>query len=216
MRFVWWFAAFVALPEAAAAHTPTAGIGGFYLGLSHPLLVPGVLLALLSLGLVVGQRGDAAFVPAWPAFASGAVAGVALTLVAGFLIEPNVPLLVLATVYGLFAASALPLPRSGAMAGAAAAGVLIGIAAAPDPGPLRATVITAGGALISAHLLFLFVVGVAMRVHETFTRAWVAVALRIAGSWIAAVAALMAALSAVPQGTALTLASPVGSVVGAS
>ena len=42
----------------ALAHMPFQGIGGFYGGLLHPVLVPAHALSLVALGLLIGQQSD--------------------------------------------------------------------------------------------------------------------------------------------------------------
>src|SRR5262249_51635723 len=42
--------------DAASAHAPFEGGGGFYGGVLHPLFVPAHLLAILGTGLLVGQQ----------------------------------------------------------------------------------------------------------------------------------------------------------------
>ena len=44
-------------PQLAHAHSPIEGIGDFYNGMLHPLLVPSHVLLLLALGLLRGQQG---------------------------------------------------------------------------------------------------------------------------------------------------------------
>ena len=53
-------------PGLAVAHSPMQGIGNFYGGILHPILVPSHLLALLSLGLLIGQSGVSAMRLAYP------------------------------------------------------------------------------------------------------------------------------------------------------
>jgi hydrogenase/urease accessory protein HupE len=49
-------AALLLATDPAHAHDVVAGVGGFYGGLLHPLLVPAHVLALTSLGLLIGQQ----------------------------------------------------------------------------------------------------------------------------------------------------------------
>ena len=50
-------AALLLFAPAAWAHSPIAGIGDFYNGALHPFVSPAHLIALLALGLWLGQRG---------------------------------------------------------------------------------------------------------------------------------------------------------------
>ena len=47
----------VAWPALAWAHSPVPGMGKFYSGMLHPVLAPAALIALVALGLLIGQRG---------------------------------------------------------------------------------------------------------------------------------------------------------------
>ena len=44
-------------PGVALAHGPMPGVGSFYGGLLHPVMVPSHLITLVALGLLIGQRG---------------------------------------------------------------------------------------------------------------------------------------------------------------
>ena len=48
----------LAMAEPALAHPPPLGIGGVFGGLLHPLFVPAHVLAILGLGLLVGQQAE--------------------------------------------------------------------------------------------------------------------------------------------------------------
>ena len=47
---------FALTAQPAMAHPPPLGIGGFAGGLLHPLFVPAHLLAVLALGMLIGQQ----------------------------------------------------------------------------------------------------------------------------------------------------------------
>ena len=53
-------AALVLSAQPALAHPPPLGIGGFPGGLLHPLFVPAHALAVLALGLLIGQQAAGA------------------------------------------------------------------------------------------------------------------------------------------------------------
>ena len=59
--------------DAARAHAPVPGLEGFPGGLLHPLLVPAHLLALLGLGLFIGQQRSRLSTALF--FAAGLLAG---------------------------------------------------------------------------------------------------------------------------------------------
>jgi len=185
----------IALPGAAWAHSPVPGIRGFYLGLAHPFTEPAVVLALLSLGLVLGQRGADAFRKAWLRFAISLVLGLAIAFTAKSVMEPYAFLLVITFLLGLFATSALPLPKTAAFAIGAPVGYFVAISSMPDPGPWRAVAFSVTGNVLGINLLLLFTTGSVLHLREEFDRWWLAIGFRVIGSWIAAISGLMIALT---------------------
>jgi hydrogenase/urease accessory protein HupE len=173
-------------PASAHAHLVNSGLGPFYDGVSHLALTPEDLLPAVALALLAGQRGagsgratllalPAAWLlggiggMAWPAATSAGWPGTVSLVVLGGLVaaEARVPpavVVVLAAVLGLFHGylngSAMVQARLGALG---LAGIVVTLAAA----------VTLGAALV-----------VAMRVP------WGRIAVRVAGSWIAAIGLL--------------------------
>ena len=74
-------------------------------------------------------------------------------------------------------------------------GILVGIASTPDPGPLRATLITLAGSFVGANLSVLYVAGGLDWVRQTYTQQWVQIGIRVVAAWIGAISVLMAALA---------------------
>ena len=73
------------VPQLVLAHSPMAGIGKFYGGMLHPLMVLSHALALMMFAMLVGQRGVRAMQFAYPAFIAALVTGLVL---AGFAVAP--------------------------------------------------------------------------------------------------------------------------------
>jgi hypothetical protein len=197
------FAAALALGMAAgsaAAHSPIAGIGIFYSGAAHPFISPAHLIALLALGLVVGQRGQRAggFEPLRAPLVVLAVAlaiGAALAAGAWFG-DPDTDrvLLLLAAAGALTAVAAWPAPLPLVLLLAAAVALSVMLASAPtgvDASALRTSL--AGTAVVG-----LAIVGYTAVMVAVAQRAWLVIATRVAGSWIAAAALLVLALSFAP------------------
>ena len=181
-------------PNTAWAHAPLPGIEGFYVGLVHPFTMPAELLALLGFSLLAGQHLPLAQ-KMWKAFALGNVVGLGLAVGAWITFDANLPLLVLTVVVGLYVASALSLPQIGARLGGAAIGFFVGAVSLADPGPLPAMAFTTLGALVGANMLFFFVAAGLLELQGKLKWPWLHIALRVAGSWIAAVSLLLAALT---------------------
>lgn len=189
------------MPGATWAHTPIPGIGIFYSGALHPFVSPAHLIALLVLGLAIGQRAQprggemADLGPALLTLLAAAVAGVALTA-SGVLGDPDTDrlLLVFAAVLGLTVAGAWRAPQVLLMVVGAAVVLAALVASAPggvDAGPRRISLAGTGAA---AALLVAYV-AVMVAVAR---RAWLHVAVRVFGSWLAAAAVLVLALSFAP------------------
>ena len=181
-------------PSHAWAHTSIPGLTGFYWGLLHPFTVPAQLLTLLATALVVQQqlpRGEDAlkgFVLA--CLAGGAVAAAGLTST-----SVELPLIAMAIVTGLLAASAIPLHTSVLWGLGLMAGLLTGVVSWPDPGSTNAMLFSASGAMFGALMVIVMVASTLEAVKHKVNWNWISIATRVVASWIAAVAILLGALS---------------------
>lgn len=176
--------------DTACAHVASAQAGAFYAGLLHPLTAPEHVLPILALGLLAGQRGLSegqgvllAFVVALAAGAGLAAPGTA----PGWIPPLNVGSLV---VIGGLVAAAWRLPTALLYALALLFGATHGYAngAALPPG-LSPPIFALG--LVAAALLM---AGYGLVVADALSRLkpnWPRVAVRVAGSWVAAVGILV-------------------------
>lgn len=182
--------AFATTPQLALAHAPIQGIGGFYGGLLHPLLVPAHLMALLALGLLAGQQQAQRRRIVLILFAAGLTAGLTAVL-AAFAFESAASVLyAFGAVTGILVALAVPLPLMISGALALATGLAIAIDSAPDEISISASIISLAGTGIGAYLLVMLVADVT----AAAAGAWQRIAVRVLGSWTAASAALVLAL----------------------
>ena len=174
----------------ALAHPPPLGIPGFFGGVLHPLFVPAHLMAILALGLLIGQQAGrwSRVVPA--EFVAALIAGlVALT----FGIAPrgaDVVILALAAVCGLLAALARSLPQLVGYVLAALTGFAVALDSPPDVISVREANLMLIGTGLGGTVLLIVVTEAAARL----TRHWQHIAVRVLGSWIAASAVLVLAL----------------------
>jgi urease accessory protein len=183
--------ALLLLPGVALAHSPIPGIGGFYNGLLHPLLVPAHLLALVALGLWLGQQ-------ALPRI-QDALLSFSLLLLAGLVLAAFAPpgggqtslLLSCALGLGLLVAAASPVPRYAAAAVAGVVALLVGLDSAPEAGGMRTRLIVLAGVGVGVHLLLLNVVALTSYAQKP----WLKVGVRVLGSWSAASALMVLALA---------------------
>jgi len=188
-------AACAALPASALAHSPIAGIGEFYGGILHPLLVLPHLLALLVFALLVGQRGVRAMRYSYPPVMLALVFGLAL---AGFEVQPALPtgtiLLSLALACGLLVALRRPPPELVLALLGAAIVLLIGMDSGVSGLSRQQTFGALCGCWLGAMLVLVLVAGVT----ELASRPWQHIAVRVLGSWTAASGALALALALRP------------------
>jgi hydrogenase/urease accessory protein HupE len=182
-------AAFVLFVQPALAHPPPLGIGGFPGGLIHPLFVPAHAMAVLALGLLIGQQA------AWTRLvAASFVVGMAVGL--GVMTLGVVPVwmneLVLggALIAGLLAALARPLPEALGCVLAVLLGFCIALDSPPEAISLTEANLMLIGTGLGASVLLIAVIAIAAR----FKARWTPIGVRVLGSWIAASAILVLVL----------------------
>jgi len=183
----------------AGAHSPIQGIGDFYNGALHPIVSPAHLLALLALGLLLGQDVQRAAAQARPgtrvelpflALLAALVLGLAGHRLAG---DPDTDLVLLALAVGLglSVAAAWAPPRWLQLVLTAATGLAVAVASGPTQLEGSARWIhllgTLGGAMLVSSYVAVMVAAARL--------AWLRIAVRVVGSWLAAAALLVLALS---------------------
>lgn len=181
------------MPELALAHTPFKGIGSFYNGLLHPLIVPGHVLLLLAAGFWFGQQG--LYRVRRPLQLS--VGAVTLGLVSAAF-SPGLPqgelwILGCAAGIGLLVAAAFRLPLALYAVVGIIAGFILGLDSAQDAYTGKERFLALLGSGIGIYFYSLYPLGLAEFCQH---RPWTQVGVRVAGSWIAASALLVLALAA--------------------
>jgi urease accessory protein len=173
----------------ASAHGSIQGIDHFSGGILHPLVEPTHLIALVALGLLLGQRGIARAEAALFAFAAGLVLGL---LCAGFgwTLDTDLPLLAIAMLSGILVAMSLVLPGFIYAAIAALIGAGIGVASNPEAYAASAMLAALGGAGIGAMLWLLNLVAIV----NMMKKPWLRILVRVVGSWASASSILVLAL----------------------
>jgi urease accessory protein len=184
-------AALLALTLAAAtpaqAHLMNSGFGPFYDGLAHPLLSPEDLLPAVAMALLAGLGGARAgrfvlaILPA--AWLAGMVAGWAIGL-------PGAPAWLIAVVtalLGALVAADLRLPLAVVIVVAAALGALHGYDNGRDLAATTGALVAILGIACSLFAIVSLLAGqvAVLQAH------WARLAVRISGSWIAAIGLLM-------------------------
>ena len=153
-----------------------------------PLAVPAHILALLALGLLIGQQRAVLLTSG--AFVAGLAAGLAAI---AFAVGPTPAidvLLAVTALAGALVALARPLPTLVAMALAAVGGIALGLDSPPETISVAAGRAMLVGTWVGAGLvLTLVATGVSY-----LTLWWQRLGARIVGSWVAASAILVLAL----------------------
>ena len=175
------------LPSAAHAHLVNSGLGPFYNGALHLLLSPGDLLAVLAVSLLAGQSGKAG--ARWAAivlplvWGAAALAGLGLgtAIEAGWL---GVALLVL---LGVLVAVGVRLPVWAMTCLSALAGLVHGLENGSAFAAAGSDGVVVAGTVATVLTLTLLIAALAVSLRSAWTR----MALRVGGSWIAAVGMLM-------------------------
>jgi len=181
------------VPAVAEAHTPIEGLGDFYNGMLHPVVVPAHLLALLGIGLLIGRQPQAALQPAALAFLAATTLGL-LGAGLGWSVNAETLLLAGAAISGLLLAWGSPLPGWLGTASGIALGFAIGTDSGQGITESQAVAAALTGTGVAVYLLFLY----ALAVSDTLRKyQWQQVAIRVAGSWIAASAIMVIALTVI-------------------
>ena len=187
----------VLCPTPALAHLVSARFGTFHAGVLHPITALEHLLPWLTLGLLAGlQDGERA---RWVllAFPLGLIAGVGLSLPPfGGGPLPGLDVLSL-TVLGVAVALAWRLPTPGL----ASLGTVLGLIHGYQNGPALADQGNVGLFVAGVATAGLVVVTLVAACAKTMSQkgAWGRVAVRAAGSWMAAVGLMMIGLQVLPR-----------------
>jgi len=183
-------AALLMATTSARAHDVASGVGGFYGGLLHPLLVPAHMLALVGLGLWIGQHASRPRAVLLGLFAASLAAGVIVIVSAFAVTGADDAILVVAAVAGLAAAIARPQWLLVSAPLSAIAGAAIALDSVPQEISMTATFLALAGSAVAAFLIVMMMADLTVY----WRRDWQRIAIRIAGSWIAASAILVLAL----------------------
>jgi urease accessory protein len=182
--------AVAATPGLAQAHLVATGMGPIYDGVTHFGLSPEDFLPVAGLALLAGLRGPgtarlllAVLPAAWLAGGIAALGGLALS---ASVLSAATAVMFLA-IGGLLAAN-IETPRTLAAALAAVLGLLRGLA---DLNGVAASLPHLGS--LAGMVACVFVVfAVAASLSLALTRAWMVIAVRVSGSWLAASGLLLA------------------------
>ncbi len=171
----------------ARAHLMNSGFGPFYDGLVHPFVTPIDLLVLIALALLAGLRGPACGRSVLFALPTAWLAGMAVGIVWTIPAVPMWTNAAVAVLLGLLVATDRPWPPMVVAALAVVIGIVYGAA---NGGELADREVRAAAAFGIACSLFVTVALLAAFV-VSLKPDWTRLAVRVAGSWVAAIGLLL-------------------------
>lgn len=184
----------VLAPRLAFAHVPFAGLNDLYNGLLHPVVVPAHLLLVAAAGLFLGKHGSRVVPPSFLLFCLFTFSGLVATIFyTGGIGERY--LLGVAAVIGLLIAANLRIPFLLCLIVAALIGFLLGLDSTQAVLVGKAKFFSLLGSGLGLCFLFLYPLSFADYFGD---RSWQKIGVRIVGSWVAASAILVLALSLTP------------------
>jgi len=188
VKSFWLFAVFALLPTVAHAHLVNSGLGPFYDGMLHLMLSPGDLLGLLAAALLAGLQGPRASrltVIVMPA--AWLLSGLVGLNMPASLQLPGLSVLSFAILGALVALDSKRLPEWAVAALAGLFGALHGLLNGSALAAIGAGTVSLLGIVTTVFVLTLIVASLVIPLQ----RAWTRIAVRVAGSWVAAVGMLM-------------------------
>jgi len=163
-------------------------IAAFAEGLLNPLFIPAHAMALIALGLLIGQQARRHMPLA--AFVVGLAAGSIAVAAAFASIYSGEAVFAVTAMAGLLVATAMPLPTAIILVVAAATGLAVAFDSAPEVFSVRMAIAMQLGTFVAASVYLAAVAAIA----GALTQSWQRVGMRIVGSWFAASAILVLAL----------------------
>jgi urease accessory protein len=176
------------IPTVADAH-PIKGVGDFYAGMLHPLTALDFLLPWIALALFAGQQGRRAALLTLGIFPLALISGAVLALVVplpAWVPEFN---LVMIPVLGLAVALALSFPKTVFVLLVTVVGLLHGLANGSEITATMSPWRFIPGLAAVALLVLAYGIGLVRSLEKPWTR----IAVRVAGSWIAAAGIMVCA-----------------------
>jgi hypothetical protein len=176
--------------DQALALTPIEALDDLYEGLLHPLLTPTHGLALIGLGLLIGQQPAGKRLPPLILFALALAVGlIALAFAVGETAANDILLMTVA-LSGALVAAAFPLPLLVSGPLAVATGAAIGLDSPPDVISYQEALVM----LIGTGLGGSIALGLVVQATARMARGWQRIGVRVLGSWTAASALLAIAV----------------------
>jgi urease accessory protein len=176
-------------PLPAFAH-PMQGVGDFYAGMLHPVITIETVLPLIALSLLAGQQRREAAIHLLAAFPAALIVGALLASLRDAPSSLGIVQLILTAGFGILVAFARPVPSWLLVALGAVLGVTAGWANAAELVGQGSRLRFIAGLAVVGLLLLVYGNGLV----RNLKREWTQIAVRVVGSWIAAVSILVLGL----------------------
>jgi len=178
-------------PGTSLAHSPIQGIGDFYNGLLHPLLVPAHLLLLMAVGLFLGQQEHKRIELVLGSYAVAIMLGLTG---AWFSVGTGMETWTLAAsaIIGLLVAARFQSAFWWSLVVVLMAGFLLGIDSAQNELAGKNKLAALFGSAIAIYFLVLYPMALAEYCNR---KPWQRIGIRVIGSWVTASSLLVLALS---------------------
>ena len=180
------------MPGFAAAHSFIPGAGSFVNGLVHPFVIPAHIIGILMLGMFTGQHGSQAMKWCLASFMLSVIAGLLVTTI--WLWQPiQLVILVTCMLLGLGVAIARQIPLPWLVGLVAIVGFMLGLDSPQPELAGRERLAALFGTLLGCFFSLVYIAATT----EILTRSWQKIGVRILGSWGAASALMVLALTIV-------------------
>lgn len=184
------------LPQAAQAHVGLTGLGGFWNGFLHPILTASHLMVLLAVGMLLGTQAPQDTNRGLFAFLIATCTGLVVAGTFGRVGALDNALLIAAACLGLLVAWRPPsMPMGVLFALVVVCGLLLGNDSAQEAYRGKELVVTLFATGLAVFLSLLYLLAMTEFLHK---RRWSSIGVRVLGSWIAASACIVLALSFAP------------------
>ena len=177
------------LPLPAFAH-PMQGVGDFYAGMLHPVVTIETVLPMVALSLLAGQQRRKTAIHLLAAFPAALIVGALLASLRDAPSSLGIVQLILTAGFGVLVAFARPVPSWLLVALGAVLGISAGWANAAELVRQASRFRFIAGLAVVGLLLLVYGNGLVRNLKWE----WTQIAVRVVGSWIAAVSILVLGL----------------------
>lgn len=177
------------VPSVAFAH-PMKGVGDFYAGMLHPIMTVETILPLVALSLLAGQQQRETAIKILAAFPASIALGTLLIFVSPVPGRALTLELVITALTGILIALARMLPSIVPIGVGVVLGLSIGWANASEITKDVSAARFVAGLVVAGLLMTAYGIGVVRRLKP----GWTQIAVRVAGSWMAAIGMLVLGL----------------------